>query len=63
VRTVETSRGYLSGATPTIHIGLGAAAASLDLEIVWPDGEVSQVSGIPPDHHASVRRPEGAESS
>ncbi|MDE0664237.1 MAG: ASPIC/UnbV domain-containing protein, partial [Acidimicrobiaceae bacterium] len=62
VRTVETSRGYLSGATPTMHFGLGAAAGPVDLEVVWPDGGVSQVSGIPPDHHASVRRLEGAES-
>ena len=62
VRTVETSRGYLSGATPTTHIGLGTATTPLDLEIVWPDGQVSRVSGIPPDHHASVRRLEGAES-
>ena len=62
VRTVETSRGYLSGASPIVHIGLGAAATPLDLEIVWPDGRVSRLSGIPLDHHASVRRPDGSGS-
>ena len=62
VRTVETSRGYLSGASPIVHIGLGAATGPVNLEVVWPDGGVSRLSGIPVDHHASVHRQHGAES-
>lgn len=59
VRTVETSRGYLSGASATVHFGLGADRDAVDLEIVWPDGRVSTVSDIPADHHVLVTRSGG----
>ncbi len=59
VRTVESSRGYLSGASATVHFGLGADRDAVDLEIVWPDGRVSTVFAIPSDHHVLVTRSGG----
>lgn len=59
VRTVETSRGYLSGASPTVHFGLGADWDTVDLEVVWPDGRVSEFGGILVDQFVLVRRSEG----
>ena len=58
VRTVEASRGYLSGASASVHFGLGADSTEVDLEIVWPDGQVSTVLDIPVDHHVLVTRSE-----
>ena len=59
VRTVESSRGYLSGASATVHFGLGADRDAVDLEIVWPDGRVSTIFAIPSDHHVLVTRSGG----
>ncbi len=59
VRTVETSRGYLSGASAAVHLGLGSNWDAVDLEVVWPDGRVSEISDIPVDHHVLVTRHEG----
>ena len=62
VRTVETSRGYLSGASRTVHFGLGADRDTVDLEVVWPDGRVSKFDGILTDQIVMVRRSEGPAS-
>ena len=59
VRTVETSRGYLSGASPTVHFGLGTDQDTVDLEIVWPDGRTSEIAGILVDQFVLVTRSEG----
>ena len=59
VRTVETSRGYLSGASASVHFGLGTGWKEVGLEIVWPDGRTSKISDIPVDHHVLVTRREG----
>ena len=62
VRTVETSRGYLSGASSSVHFGLGADRDTVDLEVVWPDGRVSELAGISADQTVSVVRSEGPAS-
>ena len=59
VRTVEASRGYLSGASATVHFGLGADSGAVDLEVIWPDGRVSKSTGIPADHHVLISRRQG----
>ena len=56
VRTVETSRGYLSGASPTVHFGLGADWDTVDLEVLWPDGRASKFEGISVDQAVFVTR-------
>lgn len=56
VRTVETSRGYLSGASPTVHFGLGEGRDTVDLEVVWPDGRESKFSGLLVDQFVAVTR-------
>ena len=60
VRTVELSRGYLSGASTVVHFGLGTASEEVDIEVTWPDGLVSRLAGMPTDHHVLVTRPSGS---
>ncbi len=62
VRTVESSRGYLSGASRSAHFGLGADRDTVDLEVVWPDGRISKFAGILADQIVLVRRSEGPAS-
>ena len=62
VRTVESSRGYLSGASRTVHFGLGADQDKVDLEVVWPDGRSSDFAGISTDQMVLVWRSEGPAS-
>ena len=59
VRTVETSRGYLSGAPSSVHFGLGSDLDTVDVEVVWPDGRVSESAGLLVDQHVYISRSEG----
>lgn len=59
VRTVETSRGYLSGAPSSVHFGLGSDLDSVDVEVIWPDGRVSESAGLLVDQHVHISRSEG----
>jgi enediyne biosynthesis protein E4 len=42
-RDVRAGSGYLSGDPPQIHFGFPKHAALFKLEILWPNGEVSEV--------------------
>ena len=50
--------GTFSGQGPTVHFGLGDAA-SVDLLVVWPDGEEQQVPDVPAHAAITVRRTSG----
>ncbi len=50
-RTIDQSRGYLSGGPPTAHVGLGDhagndAADPIEVTVLWPDGTTSAIEGV-----------------
>jgi hypothetical protein len=47
--------GYASGGPPEVHLGLGAAA-EVDLEVVWPDGQIARFEGIAARQRVLVER-------
>ncbi len=49
VRIVESSSGYLSQSSRTLHVGLGDAAEVESVEIVWPGGARQTVRGLAAD--------------
>lgn len=60
-RTVDATRGYLSGGPLTAHFGVGAvtdeaASGEADLTVLWPDGHRSVVTGVPLDHSLTIER-------
>lgn len=56
-RVVTSSRGYLSGGSARVHIGIGDAPDNeeLTLGIRWPDGETSLIT-TRPGHHLIISR-------
>lgn len=55
-RQVRVASGYLSGAPPRLHWGLGTAADRVDLRVTWPDGLVSHLYAVPVDALLEIRR-------
>lgn len=53
--TVMHGRGYLSGATTRIDVGLGERTVQA-IDIRWPDGTTSRIDAIQPNHHYVIRR-------
>jgi len=51
-RLVTSSRGYLSGQSPRVHVGVGSPAPDdqLIVRILWPDGEISQLVATAGQH-------------
>lgn len=56
LRDVRSASGYLSGDPVRVHFGFPAAADLETLEIVWPDGAVSQVERPAPQTILTVTR-------
>ena len=46
VRQVELGTGEGNQNDPTLHFGLGSATGLVDLEILWPGGGTTQVTGV-----------------
>ncbi len=55
-RDVRAASGYLSGDPARVHFGFPNDANLLDLEIVWPDGTVSQIEKPAPNTRLTVTR-------
>lgn len=57
-RQVQAASGYLSGRSPTLHFGLPKDSEILVLEVRWPDGTVSLISGqsLQPNSRVAVSR-------
>lgn len=55
-RTVDAARGYLSGPTPTAHIGLGRSTGTVEVEVRWPDGVTSMIGDVVPNQRLQVTR-------
>ena len=54
------ARGYLSGVSPTLHVGLAGHAVVDSLEIVWPDGTKQTLRGIEADRRITVGQADAA---
>jgi hypothetical protein len=55
-RDVRSGSGYLSGDPPRLHFGFPAGTELQSLEIRWPDGSVSLVTGPPRNALLTVTR-------
>ena len=57
-RQVQAASGYLSGRSPALHFGLPEGSEILALEVRWPDGTVSLISGqlLPPNSRVDISR-------
>lgn len=60
VRTIEAARGYLSGASATVHFGVGETSGTVEVEVTWPDGRVATVDDIDVNRHVTITRTDEA---
>jgi len=54
-RLVTSTRGYLSGAAPVVHFGVGDSQTTT-LQVQWPDGAISNVGAVDVGQHLVVAR-------
>ena len=54
-RTVTSTRGYLSAADPSVHVGL-ATSDPVVVSVRWPDGGVSIHEDVGVDQHLTITR-------
>jgi uncharacterized protein YuzB (UPF0349 family) len=55
-RNVTAASGYLSGDPARVHFGLPRGATLESLEIFWPDGDLSTVTGLSPQTLLKISR-------
>ena len=57
-REMRASSGYLSSDPARVHFGLGKMTneALRELEVIWPDGQVSRISGLSPGTLFTIKR-------
>ncbi len=55
-RSVRSNSGYLSGEPTRLHFGLPAEATLESLEVYWPDGQVTRLTGLSPQVLLRVTR-------
>jgi len=55
-RDVRSGSGYLSGDPARIHFGFPTDAALSRLEILWPDGQVTQVDNLAANNLVKIQR-------
>jgi hypothetical protein len=53
-RQVEAGTGEGNQNDPTLHFGLGSHSGTVDLDILWPGGTTSQVTGLAVDQLHSI---------
>lgn len=56
-RLMDAGSNYLSNSEFAVHFGLGAAPVVDELQIEWPDGEVTLLHDVPANQHLTVRYP------
>lgn len=56
--TVTVNVGYASSTRQGLHFGLGASAAPVDVEIIWPGGVRQVVPNASPDLVLKIREPD-----
>src|SRR6185436_5665329 len=57
VNHVTTSTGYACASDPTVHFGLGLAAAADSIKIEWPNGTSQTLANVPVDRYQTIRQP------
>jgi hypothetical protein len=55
-REVRAASGYLSGDPARIHFGLPTGSRLVELEIIWPDGQISHLDSATVQHLVVVTR-------
>lgn len=55
-RYTTATRSYLSQCELPLTFGLGASAEPVDVEIVWPDGEVQKIEDMPIDQQHTIQQ-------
>ena len=55
-RDIAASGALLSTPVPEAHFGLGDIEGSVEVQVRWPDGEVTAVSDVDPDIHLRLER-------
>ncbi|MEM7031454.1 MAG: CRTAC1 family protein [Chloroflexota bacterium] len=55
-RQVRAASGYLSGSPSQIHFGIPSNSVIQHMDIVWPDGRLSRVTQLEPNHHIQIVR-------
>ncbi len=61
VRTLQSTRGYISSSEPVAHFGLGDEKTVARLTVHWPSGFVQVLEAVPAGQRLVVHEPEGAE--
>ena len=55
-RYVTATRGYLSQCELPVTFGLGGSSAPIDVEIIWPDGELQKIKALPVDQSHRIHQ-------
>lgn len=58
-RYITATRGYLSQSELPVTFGLGPSSAPIDVEIVWPDGELQKLKALEIDQVHQIRQGAG----
>ncbi|MBE2212895.1 MAG: VCBS repeat-containing protein [Opitutaceae bacterium] len=58
VRTLLSSRGYLSSSEPVLHFGLGEAAAIRRVTVSWPSGHTQVLQNLAADRRYLITEPD-----
>jgi hypothetical protein len=58
VRHAVRGGSYLSASDPRLHFGLGSVERVERLELLWPDGQLTSLSGVDVDRVVRVERPD-----
>jgi hypothetical protein len=59
LRQVSAGSGFLSSSSPILHFGLGDATSVDSLEIRWPSGRTTEISGVQAGHRYVIRETTG----
>ncbi len=60
IRELKLSGGFLSFDNPYLHFGLGDGNAVGKIEVIWPDGEHTDLEGnFAANHHYQIKRTKG----
>ena len=56
LRDVRAGSGYLSGDAPRVHFGFPPETTLQSLEILWPDGAITELTDLQPNTSLTVER-------
>jgi hypothetical protein len=59
MRQVSAGSGFLSSSSPILHFGLGEATSVDSVEIRWPSGRTTKISGVQAGYRFKIREAAG----